>query len=230
MASINQIISEIAHSVGEPNNYALKENIKSAVIHTRNELIRHGFENHGYIDRNLNYRYTVSLIDINDGDIPDLPVNLNLIRKIKRTKQKVPRPVRLTNNLPFQRVSSVGYYNNIDFPFIKETSARFRKAVPGLCGIPSYDYINDYIYLFPTDNPGFNNNFEIKKIVIEAPFEHPTEVSILAGENESFEVDVYDDEWFIPEDMIGQIKDIITKRDLLQIPRENNEIENQTKL
>ena len=32
------------------------------------------------------------------------------------------------------------------------------------------------------------------------------------------------------QESIGQIKEIIGKRDLLQVPRENNEIENQTKL
>lgn len=44
MASINQLISEIAHAVGQPNNIPLRRNIKYAIIHTRNELIRHGYE------------------------------------------------------------------------------------------------------------------------------------------------------------------------------------------
>lgn len=223
MASINQIVSEICHGLGQPNNHVLRENIKSIIFHTRNELIRHGYENHGYIDKGLTQRYSVSLIDINDGELEDLDVSLNLIRVIKRTEQKVPKPVRLTNNLPFHRVSSVGYYSNIEFPYIKETSARFRNSVPGLCGLPSYDYINGYIYLFPSDNEGVNNNFEINKIVIEGAFENPTEVSLLNNETNSLITDIYDDEWLIPEDMIGQLKDVVYKRDLLQTYRENNE-------
>ena len=33
-----------------------------------------------------------------------------------------------------------------------------------------------------------------------------------------------DDEFLLPEDMIGSIKDIIFKRNILTAPRENNEI------
>ena len=37
MASINQLKSEIAHAVGDPNNIALRRNIRNAIVHTRNE-------------------------------------------------------------------------------------------------------------------------------------------------------------------------------------------------
>ena len=33
-----------------------------------------------------------------------------------------------------------------------------------------------------------------------------------------------DDEFLLPEDMVGAIKDIIFKRNLLQVPRETNEV------
>ena len=33
-----------------------------------------------------------------------------------------------------------------------------------------------------------------------------------------------DDEFLLPEDMIGNIKDIIFKRNLLNVPRETNEV------
>ena len=51
MASINQLISEIAHAVGQPNNIPFRRNIKYAIIHTRNELIRHGYDNNHYVDK-----------------------------------------------------------------------------------------------------------------------------------------------------------------------------------
>ena len=31
MSSLNQLVSEIAHSVGQPNNYPLKQNIKGII-------------------------------------------------------------------------------------------------------------------------------------------------------------------------------------------------------
>ena len=220
------LVSELAHSLKSPNNKALRENIKLLIIHTRNEVIRRSFETHGYVDKGLVQRFKVSLTDVYDGEI-ELPegmedVDINLI---KRSSQKVPTPVRLTNNLPFDRVSSVGYKTSREFPFIKETSARFRSSVPGLCGMPCYDYINGYIYIFPADNKAF----ELEKIIIESAFEHPTEIQIANNEIDSMDVLMEENEFLLSEDMIGQIKDIIYKRDLLSTVRETNEIPNTIK-
>lgn len=226
MSSIAQLVSEFAHTLGEPNNVGLKNHIKLIVAQTRNELIRRSYENHGYVDKGLTQRYRVSLTTINDGEV-ELPEGYDEsdITKIKRTLQQVPRPVRLTNNLPFDRVSSVGFKTNREFPFIKETSARFRSAVPGLCAMPCYDYINDFIYLFPSDN----KPIMIDKIIIESAFEHPTEIEINNGLVNPISVLDESNEWLIPEDMIGQIKEIIMKRGLLSNNHRTNEIPNDVK-
>ena len=226
MASIAQLVSEFAHTLGEPNNKGLREHIKLIVAQTRNEVIRRSFENHGYVDRVLTQRYKVSLTEVNDGEI-QLPEGYDEsdITKIKRTLQQVPRPVRLTNNLPFDRVSSVGFKTNREFPFIKETSARFRSAVPGLCNMPCYDYINGFIYLFPCDTKEIN----INKIVIEAAFEHPTEIEIENGEVDSMSLFDDSNEWLLSEDMIGTIKELILKRGLLGNYHQTNEIPNEVK-
>ena len=226
MASIAQLVSEFAHTLGEPNNFGLKQHIKLIVLQTRNEVIRRSFENHGYVDRVLVQRYKVSLTDVNDGEI-ELPEGYDDsdITKIKRTLQKVPRPVRLTNNLPFDRVSSVGFKTNREFPFIKETSARFRSAVPGLCAMPCYDYINGFIYLFPSDNRALTLN----KIVIESAFEHPTSIEIDNGQVDALDLLDESNEWLLSEDMIGQIKEIILKRGLLNGNHRTNEIPNEVK-
>ena len=215
------LVSELAHSLKQPNNKVLRENIKLLVIHTRNEVIRRSFESHGFVDKGLVQRFKVSLTNVYDGEI-ELPEEMEDIdvTLIKRSCQKVPTPVRLTNNRPFDRVSSVGYKTSREFPFIKETSARFRSSVPGLCGMPCYDYINGYIYIFPADN----NPFELEKIIIESAFEHPTEIQIENKEVDNMDVLMEENEFLLSEDMIGQIKDIIYKRDLLSTVRETNEI------
>ena len=82
MASIAQVVSDIAHSLKQPNNKALRANIRDIIIHTRNEIIRRSYENHGYVDKGLTQRYRVSLIDVNDGDI-NLPEGVD-ITQIKR--------------------------------------------------------------------------------------------------------------------------------------------------
>ena len=226
MASISMPVSELAHSLKSPNNKVLRENLKLLIIHTRNEVIRRSFENHGYVDRGLTQRFKVSLTEVYDGEI-NIPEGFEDIDvdKIKRTTQKVPTPVRLPNNLPFDRVSSVGYKTSREFPFIKETSARFRSSVPGLCGMPCYDYINGYIYIFPTDN----SSFDIDKIIIESAFEHPTEIQLKNNEIESMDAIMDENEFLLSEDMIGQIKEIIYKRDLLNNVRETNEIPDEIK-
>lgn len=224
MASIAQLVSEFAHSLGQPNNQALRNNIKSLIIHTRAEVIRRSYENHNYIDKGLTQRYRVSLISVNDGDI-ELPDGVS-VDKIKRTKQKVQRPVRLTNNLPFDRVSTVGYKTNREIPFIKETVARFRGSLPGMCGAISYDYINDYIYIYPASN---NKALTLGAIVIESAFEHPNQIIIENGDANELDVALDDNEWVLSEDMIGQIKEIIYKRDLLNQVRQTDEVPNNIK-
>ena len=221
------MVSELAHSLGQPNNHALRENLKLLIIQTRNEVIRRSYENHGYVDKGLTQRFRVTLTDVNDGDIvlPDSIKDFVAIDKIKRTTEKVPRPVRLTNNLPFDRVSSVGYATNREFPYIKETTARFRNSVPGLCGAVSYDYINEYLYLYPPRR----GTFELNQIVIESAFEHPNEISLGNGEITTDNLIYDDNEYLIPEDMYGQIKDIIYKRDLLNQHRETDETPNVIK-
>lgn len=226
MASIAQLVSEMAHAVRQPNNKALRENLKLLIIQTRNEIIRRSYENHGYVDKILTQRFKVSLTTVNDGDI-ELPEEYDDydITKIKRTLQRVPRPVRLTNNLPFDRVSSAGFKTNREFPYIKETSARFRSAVPGLCGMPCYDYINEYIYIFPVDC----KPFELDKIVIESAFEHPNEISLINSTETPDSIWLDENEYLLSEDMIGQIKEIIYKRELIDTVRETDEIPNAIK-
>lgn len=221
------MVSELAHSLGQPNNHTLRENLKLLVVQTRNEVIRRSYENHGYVDKGLTQRFRVTLTEVNDGDIvlPDEVKDFVAIDKIKRTTEKVPRPVRLTNNLPFDRVSSVGYVTNREFPYIKETSARFRSSVPGLCGAISYDYINEYIYIYPPRR----KTVELNQIVIESCFEHPNEISFANGEITSTNLLYDDNEYLIPEDMYGTIKDIIYKRDLLSQHRETDETPNTIK-
>lgn len=220
MASIAQLVSEIAHSVGKPNNQALRENIKLLIIQTRNEVIRRSYENHSYVDKILTQRFCVQLIQVNDGDITLPPGYDNVdITKIKRTKNVVPRPVRLINNLPFDRVSTVGFKYNKEIPFIKETTARFTTKLPGMCGVPAYDYINGYIYIFPSDKKPFMGN----QIIIEGAFEHPNPIDLSNGVASGLDVMMDENEYLLSEDMIGQIKEIIYKRDLLHNVRETNE-------
>lgn len=197
MASINQIVSEITHSLGRNNDYALREHIKSLVIHIRNELIRRSMENHGYVDKGLQQRFSVTL------------TSLDPEKNTKSTIQNVPRPVRLVNNLPFLRVST----GSKEISYVKDSGAPFLNNLPGMRGVFSYDYVNDKIIVRGPAKlrEGVENPLlSLTSIIIEGVFEHPTEINT----SDKYDYEVDDDEWLIGEDMIGQIKELIYKRDL----------------
>lgn len=217
MASINQLVSEIAHSVQQSDSIPVRRAIRLAIIHTRNQLIRQSFEQHKYIDKSIQQSFRISLIDIPDGDIVNTQ-NLGL-PIIKRSAQRIPRPTRLTDDLPFRSVRTLGIHNPIEIPFIKSASNKFYKSLPGFCPNICYDYINQYLYLNFVNSPQFNN---LGSIIIEGAFENPFEINEEHIEGISSYSD--DDEFIISEDMVGNIKKLVLETWNPDVIRETNEI------
>ena len=216
MASINQLVSEIAHSIQQANSVPVRRAIRLAVIHNRNKLIRQSFEKHNYIDKVVQQRFRISLINVPDADLPnssdfDLPV-------IKRSTQRVPRPTRLDNNLPFLSVRTAGVDNPIEIAFVKEASSKFYKHLPGFCRNVTYDYINQYIYINTINDADFKN---LNSIIVESPFEYPIEITEehIDG-NYNYDDD---DEFMISEDMIYDLKKLVLDEMNPQIVRQTNE-------
>ena len=218
MASINQLVSEIAHSVKQPDSVPVRRAIKLGIIHARNDLIRKSYGNHNYTDKVLQQRFRLSLKDVPDGDIT-VPEGITA-KTIKRTTQKVPRPVRLTNNLPFHSVRTNGVINPIEIAFVKEASAKFYNHLPGMCPVVTYDYINEYIYININDNPDF---VQLGSIIVESVFEYPHTISTddLDTGNDGYSDD---DEFLLPEDMIPTIKKLILESWNAEVIRDTNEI------
>lgn len=220
MASINQIVSEIAHVAQSPNNIALLRGIRGEVIHARSELIRKGFNNRGFVDKSLQQRYSISLINVPDGD-NNTSFN-DQLKNIKRSKTLIPKPVRYTNGIPFLSVRSVGSDNPIVINYAPEYIIKFNSYLPGANANATYDYINGYLYIY-YNNPNFAN---ISNVIIETTFEDAiVEVKTSDGSRR------YDDdnECMIPEDLIGPIKELVATRLSLQIHRETNEVTEQNK-
>ena len=216
MASINQLVSEIAHSIQQANSVPVRRAIRLAVIHNRNKLIRQSFEKHNYIDKVVQQRFRISLINVPDADLPnssdfDLPV-------IKRSTQRVPRPTRLDNNLPFLSVRTAGVNNPIEIAFVKEASSKFYKHLPGFCRNVTYDYINQYIYINTINDADFKN---LNSIIVESPFEYPIEI-IEEHIDGNYNYDD-DDEFMISEDMIYDLKKLVLDEMNPQIVRQTNE-------
>lgn len=220
MSSLNQLVSEIAHSLRQQDSVPVRRAIKLSIIHARNELIRKSYESHKITDKVLQQRFRLSLIDVPDGDLTGTKGIVNTV--IKRTANKVPRPVRLTNNLPFHSVRTAGVENPIEIAFVKEASSKFYKHLPGMCPMITYDYINEYIYINTLEHPDLNT---LGNIIVESVFEYPHII-----ETETFEgkldIDSIDDndEFLLPEDMIGNIKKLVLETFNPQVIRDTNEI------
>lgn len=220
MSSFNQLISELAHSVQQADSVPVRRALRLGIIHARNEVVRKSYDNNKVTDKVLQQRFTLSLVDVQDGDL-DITKDLNECT-IKRTKYKVPRPVRLTNNLPFHSVRTVGVINNKEIPFVKEASSQFYGSLPGMIKLSTYDYINDYIYINVVRDV---NTSALKYIGVESAFEHPhlIKTDTVDGFINPDDVDD-DDELLIPEDMIGAIKKIVLETFNPEVNRQTNEI------
>lgn len=220
MASIAQLVSEIAHSVKQADSVPVRRAIKLGIIHARNELIRRSYANNNYTDKVLQQRFKISLTDVPDGDLYG---SEHVIKDtIKRTATKVPRPVRLTNNLPFHSVRTTGVKNPIEIAFVKEASAKYYNNLPGMCPVITYDYINDYIYINIPNNNKLKN---IGSIIVESVFEYPhiIQVETVDGKLDLNSIDD-NDEFLLPEDMISNIKKIIIETWNPEIIRDTNEV------
>ena len=220
MASIAQLVSEIAHSVKQPDSVPVRRAIKLGIIHARNEAIRRSYANHNYTDKVLQQRFKLTLIDVPDGDLAS---SQDIVKdRVKRTTNKVPRPTRLTNNLPFHSVRTAGMKNPLEIAFVKETSAKYYTQLPGMCPVITYDYINEYIYVnIPEDNK-FPN---LGAIIVESVFEYPHIIPTETVEGK-LDIDSIDDndEFLLPEDMINTIKKFILETWNPNIIRDTNEV------
>lgn len=200
MSSLNQLISEIAHSVQQADSVPVRRAIRQAIIHARNELIRHSYSNHNYTDKVLKQRFNLNLIDFE---------NDNLRTNVKITQSKVHRPVRFTNNLPFHSVIAYSEDSELVIPFVSEGAAKYYKHLPGMCKGISYDYINEKIHVY-------NLPEDIDIITIESVFEYPHEVA------EDYNDD--NDEFFLPEDLVNAVKKLTLETFNPQVVRDTNEI------
>ena len=330
MSSLNQLISEIAHSVQQADSVPVRRAIRQAIIHARNELIRHSYSNHNYTDKVLKQKYNLEIIksysnpklaipgeykhsyestsitntypkvniDIEENNLIisgslfggaigfenevtlynikdniykleasfDNPkyhaeigpiindvyfsltfdeygyihlkafqnyesnnyiiltsggqyfVDYKLLQtkhsiafNIVKTVNKVHKPVRFTNNLPFHSVIAHSEDNELVIPFVSEGAAKYYKHLPGMCKGISYDYINGKIH-------AYNLPDNIDTITVESVFEYPHEVA------EDYTND--NDEFFLPEDLVNAVKKLTLETFNVQVVRDTNEIPN----
>lgn len=220
MSTLNQLISEISHSVQQSDSVPVRRAIRQGLIHARNEAIRQSIANNRFADKVLFQRLKVKLTSVPDGDLENSSgIGID---NIKRSANKLPKPTRVNNGIPFHTVKTVGVNNPIIVPFIKEGSFTFYNHLPGMNQTVGYDYINGYLYLFDLTNRRFQG---VGNAIIESIFEHPflVKTETVDGSVDIDDVDD-DDEFLIPEDMINTVKKLFLETFNPQVIRQTNEI------
>ena len=193
MASVNQLVSDIAHSIKQADNVPTRKALRLNIINARAQLIRQQFNNHHYIDEGLCQELEF-----------DISQKSNII--------DIPKPIRLDNNTPFLTVSISGKNTNkVSIPFIKSVMSNYYNNLPGMNKMTSYSYHNDQIIINNLPN-GFN------KLVVNSVFEQPVVASL---DSELLIDDNYVN--FISEDMVGQLKKLILEVFNPNIIRDTNE-------
>ena len=212
MSSLNQLISEIAHSIQQPNNVGALRAIRQGIIHSRNELIRQSYSNHNYTDKILKQNYNLV---INPYDDSTYTYNFKIVL---RSDSKIKRPIRLSNNLPFHSVKLIQEGKNYVCAYTQHNSIEFYKFMPGMENAILYDIINDYLFIF-SNNAKINiENYTYANI--EGIFEYP---HILTQED--LDTNYNDDnEFFLPEDLVNAVKKLTLETLNAKVKLETNEV------
>ena len=84
--------------------------------------------------------------------------------------------------------------------------------------VPTYDYINDYIYINKISD-------SVDYVIVEAVFEYPHEIMLENTETGEYKANVDDnDEFFLPEDLVNSVKKLTLETFNAQLKRETNEV------
>jgi hypothetical protein len=156
MASINMLISELAHSIQQADSVPVRRALRLSVIHARNDIIRKSYNNHSITDSSL--RRTIPVTIGTDGKSDTLPN----------------RPLRLPDGLPFHSVRYNNGISDIELPFVKRAAWKYYANLPGMSNTYVYDYRDNIIYT--------NFNFTVNMdVYVESVFEQP-----ISDDNETF--------------------------------------------
>jgi len=187
MQTLNKIAQNIADSLGKPFDVLLRERIKYTVKYYRAEFIRQDIERNG-ISSHFLQTFTTELVKADKADTCLVNVNCTILK----TKNPIPSPVRVKGEL-FKYIGDAGYKQAYTYRQLEELQySEYNKYTSK---VKSYDYKNDYIYVF--------NTTKVKYITIQAVFEFPEEVNTVCSVTKECYTD--DSKFPISSDMIRRI-------------------------
>mgnify|MGYP003597626055 CR=1 FL=1 len=180
--SLNKTAYFIAGRLNEPTNDVLIEEIKFALSYWRAFLIRQDVERNGQTGEYVQtMTIPVELVDAADSCYVDVGC------KILKTTIKVPTPVNIKGDSPFNFVGTV----NMKKPFGFRNQSTISYSFTGKKGQTFYTFNNGFIYVW--------GNNKIDYINISGIFKDPYEAMELCINSTNCVGD--DDVWLIPSHM-----------------------------
>jgi len=187
MASLNQIAERIAYEKKDPFNVMLKENIKLSVNFWRATLIRRDVQANGLSEAFLQ-KYEVELVKVDKADSCNF--NLDCV-KVLRSKNPIPKAVRLKNDVIYKFVGSVDGkpWAQVEYEEVPYTC--YNKFTPKDV---RFAIINDYLYVF--------NNTKLKWARLQHIVEYPNLINTSCTNSTCF---TDDSEYPCPADLLHSI-------------------------
>lgn len=207
MATLNSIAENIAFSLGQQFNDTLMESIKDSVIDYRAMLIRQDLENNPLSYTDYLQSFCMELEQVSKVDC----FHTNYGGNVLRTKEEVPKPLRLKYNgrVNFKFVGSVD--RSTAFTFETGQALKYVVDLPFQDEVIYYTIVNRKLIIL--------NNLKLCKVLIEEVIADPRNI------NDCEQPDVFADdiEFPIPDDFLPKIKQFI-KRDYPQYIADGAEV------
>ncbi len=161
MATLNEIVYNIATQVGKPDDAVLRERIKLMVAYYRALFIRQDQQRNFSVPSQ--FIQSLDCLEMEEASAMECCYQENIGCTVWRTKLKVPRPVRLYDGTDFTYVGTVDGKQ----PYQRTTpvQADYSRYSKWSKVLPQYIYTNDRIYVYNTTPI---------KILVRGIFEDPT--------------------------------------------------------
>lgn len=208
MATLNSISENIAFAMGEQFNDTFKQSIKDSIINYRAMLIRQDLDNNPLSYTDYLQSFCIELEVVNKSECPELSIKEEYLK----SKQKVPKPLRIKNNgrSNFKFVGSID--RSIVLTFETGHGMNYMSYLEFQNDVIYYTIINGYLYVL--------NNLKLCKLLIEEIVADPRNI-----DDCDFPTIFPDDiEFPIPEDMLVSLKKLI-KREYPQYIKDGQEVE-----
>lgn len=207
MTTLNEISEIIAHALGKQFDYVLRESIKYSVLWHREELLRRDLDRNGLSPFDYLQTFCFTLEDVDSGEC-----NLKSGNIIRKSINKIPRPVRMKSNgrSNFMFVGTGDKSKTFTFASLHElpylTSLAFNSNTI------YYTYKDEHIYIL--------NNNRLCEGLTESVFSDPRGYGGTCGDKKFTD----DSPLPISSDLLKTIRDGIINGDFPILNQDNKEI------